>query len=421
MGESHARLLILLCALTFGCYFAAFMRLPVVPLYAKSLGIGTGQIGIINSAFFLMAALLSLPMGLLSDRWGRKRLAGAGMLLLALTAFSLSLCRSFPSLTLAYLMFGAATAAFGPTMMAFVAHISPASHLGRSYGWYTTAIFCGMSLGPGAGGFLAGKLGFVPVFWIAGGVLLLNLLLFQWRLPPEESRAEGGKPALLPTLAGLLHNRTLVGCWTVTMGACFGLGMFISFIPLHAQEQGLPVERIGLIFFVQGLCNALSRIPFGHLSDRVTDRGRLVVAGLLAFALSMVGFGASMTALHFILFAIVLGGGMGLAFTSIGALVAQSVTPGLRGVAMGGYNTCIYSGLMISSAVMGRVCEAIGFRNGFYLTAAGNLLLICVFLLSRKAASPIRRHQADRNGGKGHGQDLRKGVEAREKKTGSGG
>ena len=394
MGESHTRLLILLCSLTFGCYFAAFIRLPVVPLYAKSLGIATGRIGIINSAFFLMAAVLSLPMGLLSDRWGRKRLAGAGMLLLAGTAFSLSICRTFPALTLAYLMFGAGMAAFGPTMMAFVAHISPATHLGRSYGWYTTAIFCGMSLGPAAGGFLAGKLGYIPVFWIAGGVLLLNLSIFQWRLPADEPDSGGDKPDLLPTLKSLLQNRPLAGCWTVTLGACFGLGMFISFIPLHAREQGLAVERIGLIFFVQGLCNALSRIPFGHLSDRVADRGRLVIFGLLAFAFSMAGFGASRTAIHFIFFALVLGGGMGLAFTSIGALVARSVTPKLRGVAMGGYNTCIYSGMMISSAVMGQVCEAIGFRNGFFLTAGVNLLLIGAFILFMKGGAPARENSA---------------------------
>lgn len=119
----------------------------------------------------------------------------------------------------------------------------------------------------------------------------------------------------------------------------------------------------------------------------MADRGWLVILGLLAFALFMAGFGASRTALHFILFALVLGGGMGLAFTSIGALVAQSVTPEMRGVAMGGYNTCIYSGMMISSAVMGQVCEAVGFRNCFFLTAGVNLLLIGVFTLFMKGAA----------------------------------
>ncbi len=388
MGESHTRLLVLLCALTFGCYFAALIRLPVVPLYAKSLGIDTGRIGFINSAFFLMAAALSLPMGLLSDRWGRKRLAGAGMLILAVTAISLSICRTFPTLTLAYLMFGVGMAAFGPTMMAFVAHISPVTHLGRSYGWYTTAIFCGMSLGPAAGGILADRLGFIPAFWFAGGVLLLNLAIFLWRLPPSESPPARERMDLLKTLGKLMRNRPLVGCWAATLGGTFGLGMFTSFIPLHAQEQGLTADRIGLIFFAQGLCNALSRIPFGRWSDRVGNRAVLVIAGMAALAFAMIGFGASRNAVHFIVFAMVLGGAMALAFTSIGALVAQSVAPALRGMAMGGYNTCIYSGMMISSAVMGEVCEAIGFQKGFVLTAGVNLILIGVFVFLVKKESP---------------------------------
>ena len=387
---SHLRLLALLCALTFGCYLAAFIRLPVVPLYAKSLGIDTARIGVINAAFFLMAATLSLPMGWVSDRWGRKRLAGAGMLLLAVTAASLSLCRSFPSLTAAYLMLGAGMAAFGPTMMAFVAHISPVSHLGRSYGWYTTAIFCGMSLGPAAGGFLAERLGFIAAFWLAGGILLLNLMLFQWKVPEVKSSG-AAPPRLLPTLRKLIRNRPLVGCWAVTLGGCFGLGMFISFIPLHAHEQGLAVGRIGLIFFAQGLANALSRIPFGHLSDRVADRGYLVMAGLAALALSMIGFGGARSAVSFIGFGLLLGAAMGLAFTSIGALVAQSVPPDQRGVAMGGYNTCIYAGMMTSSAIMGEVCERIGFPNAFFLTAGLNLLLIGVFVRFRKELKPVRK------------------------------
>jgi predicted MFS family arabinose efflux permease len=231
-------------------------------------------------------------------------------------------------------------------------------------------------------------LGFIPAFWVAGGVLLMNLSVFQWRLPADEARSGMNQPALLPALRSLLENRPLVGCWTATLGGCFGLGMFTSFLPLHAPEQGLSVDGIGLIFFAQGLCNALSRIPFGRLSDGVADRSVLVMGGMTALALSLVGFGASRTAAGFIVFAIVLGGAMGLAFTSIGALVAQSVTPALRGVAMGGYNTCIYAGMMISSAVMGEVCERIGFRYGFFVAAGINLSLLGGFILSRRGTSP---------------------------------
>ena len=74
------------CGVTFGCYFAAFMRLPVVPLHAHALGVDTARIGVINAAFFLMAGLLSFPLGMATDRWGSKRLAAIGLLVLAVTS-----------------------------------------------------------------------------------------------------------------------------------------------------------------------------------------------------------------------------------------------------------------------------------------------------------------------------------------------
>ena len=142
--------MLICCGVTFGCYLGAFMRLPVVPLHAHSLGVDTGRIGVINAAFFLMAGLLSFPLGMASDRWGSKRMAAIGLLILAVTSGGLVACRTFVHFTLAYLMLGVGIAAFGPTMMTLVSVISPRSHLGRSYGWYTTALFCGMSLGPGS-------------------------------------------------------------------------------------------------------------------------------------------------------------------------------------------------------------------------------------------------------------------------------
>ena len=169
--------------------------------------------------------------------------------------------------------------------------------------------------------------------------------------------------------------------------------MFITFLPLHAQNQGLNVGQIGLVFAVQGVFNAISRIPFGHLSDRVAKRGNLVVVGLLGFSASMAGFAISVNASHFIWFATAFGVSMGLAFTSVGALIAEVVQPDTRGLAMGGYNTCIYFGMMLSSALMGGVIQVVGFEKGFILTAAINLLFVGFFYLLVKRFVP---QQADR-------------------------
>ncbi len=177
-----------------------------------------------------------------------------------------------------------------------------------------------------------------------------------------------------PTLKALFGNRPVMGCWLVTLGACFGLGMFMSFIPLHARAQGLDAGQIGLVFFAQGLANGLSRIPFGYLSDKVGRRSTLVIIGMVGFAVSLTGLGAAAHRIAFILWALASGASLGLAFTSVGALIAASVAANARGVAMGGYNTCIYFGMMISSLFMGAVIEVIGFKAGFYMTALVNLV-----------------------------------------------
>jgi len=392
MSPSWGMLMLIICGAAFGCYFASNMRLPVVPLYARSLGINTAQIGFINSAFFLMAGFLSLPLGFVSDRLGRKPLASLGLLIISGASFMLYFSNTFIQMMWSYLFIGLGYAAFGPTMMSLVADISPATHLGRSYGWYTTALYCGMSLGPAAGGYIAQASGFLPVFLISGVLMFLIFWIVIFFLPRTRSvlepRSKKTKPVTL--VRQLFKNRPLMGCWVITLGGCFGLGMFITFIPLHAKNNSLNVGQIGFVFFVQGLVNALSRIPLGYLSDKVVDRKILVVLGMIGFAAAMAGFGISRTLAHFVVCAITLGASMGLAFTSIGALIAETVDPESRGVAMGGYNTCIYLGMMLSSTLMGTVILMIGFEYVFYLTAVLNLLLIGVFYLFMKDFTPIR-------------------------------
>lgn len=372
------------CVVTLGFYTASYMRIPIVPLYAKALGIGTSTIGLINSVFFFTSGCLSFPSGLLSDRLGRKRIAVVGTIIITLTAFSLPLARTAGSLMVIYFFFGVGMSAYGPTMMGYVADVSPVSHLGRSYGWYTTALYTGMSMGPAVGGWIAGRYSYTEVFVFSGiitAVLILALLFLLPFAPTPEEHDREAVPKMIESAGEVFRNRPLWACWIVTLGLCFGLGMFITFIPLHARHAAIPVTAIGMIFFVQGGANALSRIPFGHWSDRTSDRSRLVVVGGAGIIASMLGFGASTSLWQFLLFAVVLGGGLALAFTSVGALIAVAVPPHSRGLAMGGYNTCIYFGIMLASATMGTVIEKTSYRAAFWSSALVITLFVSVFIL----------------------------------------
>ena len=377
--------LISLCLIGFVCFFASYMRMPILPLFAVSIGADPAEVGLINASFMLTAGLLSIPFGLLSDRIGRRLPVAAGLLALACSSFLVALSRSPLQMAGAYLVFGAGLAAFAPTMMSIIADSAPAGRLAQSYGLYTTAVYSAMTFGPAAGGFIAAHAGLRQVFLISGSILALLFLAVPFLLPI--AHAAGHRGSIIAALPSLARNRPLVASLVMTLGSCFGFGMFVTFLPLHAGSIGLGPGRIGVIFAVQALVNALSRLPFGRLGDTSTDRGLLAAAGFALLAAGIAPLGLFTTLLPEAGCAAVIGIGMAIGFTTLGAILADSVQPTLRGLAMGMYNSCIYFGMMMSAAVMGPVVRRAGFGAGFLLgggVTAGATLVF--FLLCRKKA-----------------------------------
>ncbi|MFH1980400.1 MAG: MFS transporter [Pseudomonadota bacterium] len=379
--RSFATLLTICCLVTFACYFAVSMRLPVVPLHAKGFGVTTSQIGVINAVFYLMAGLLAVPSGAMSDIFGRKRLAIGGSVILCIGMLLLYVGHSFVQLAGIYLLLGVGIAAFGPTMMSWVAEISPVTHLGRAYGWYTTALFCGLGLGPAAGGAMGAWVGFPAVFLAGAALVAINIWPLQQLLPRRSkvtvSRKE--RPRWKDTARQVLANRPLIGCWTAALGANIIAGVFFTFLPLLAHHRGLSVGEIGIVFLVQSVTNALSRIPFGALSDRFGRSHHQALAGIVLVTFAIAGFAPATTFIQFLLAAFGLGVSLAVAFTSIGALIAETAAPAVRGLAMGGYNSSIYFGLMAGSMGIGPLIEAAGFGQGFLWAGAINIPFVAAY------------------------------------------
>lgn len=391
---SYRSLLLISCAVCFGCYSGAYMRIPILPLFARSLGADNLQVGIITSSFMLAAGLLCLPLGIMSDRLGRKRLILSGLLVSAIGSLLLGFCRTPLQMMGVYVLSGAGIAAFAPTMMSFVTDISPKTHLGRSYGWYTMAMYGGMSLGPAMGGFAGQFFSFEWVFGISGIIAFVMFWIVVGCLPRRKNPSHHNgvvRRGSRTIFRELLRNRALLACWLVTLISCFGLGVFVTFVSLHASDKGVGVGQIGLIFGTQALVNAVCRIPFGHLSDRVRDRSKLVLSGLLGYSAAIAGIGLSGSLPYFLASAFLMGISMGVAFTAVGALISEVVPADSRGLAMGGYNTSIYIGMMLSGLVMGFVTRELGFQAGFLITALLNAVGAVSFGLLFRAVSVGKR------------------------------
>jgi MFS family permease len=371
---------LLVCLIGFTTFFSSYLRIPVMPLFAATLGAGPLQIGTINGAFMLTAGLLSIPAGLIADRTGRKLPIIAGIIATAASSLLVTICHHPWHMIAAYILFGAGLAAFAPGMLSLVADVMPSDRLGQAYGWYTTAIYAAMTLGPATGGYLAKSLGLRQVFFVSAGLLIVVTLLALFTLPKGAPRHKSDVQLVFLNGIELLRNRCLRACLLATIVSCAGFGVFLTFLPLYATQFGYDPAQVGLVFAAQAVTNVLGRVPIGKLADSC-DRRLLVTVGLVCLALSLILLGQVVLLSHLIGCAVIMGVGMALTFTAIGALIAERIPATQRGLAMGMYSSCIYLGMMCGATVMGIALKQIGFPLGF-AAAGGSALLALLFFLS---------------------------------------
>ncbi len=369
---------LLLCLIGFAAFFSSYLRIPVMPLFAATLGADPAQVGSINGAFMLTAGLLSIPGGLIADRTGRKVPIVAGIAAVAASSLLVAQCRHPGQMAVAYVLFGAGLAAFAPGMLSLVADAIPSDRLGLAYGWYTTSTYIAMTLGPASGGFLAKALGLRQVFVVSGALSAAVALSAFLSLPKDPPRHRTELHLLLGGSVGLLRNRRLLACLLATAGSCIGFGVFLTFLPLYASLHGHGPVQVGLVFAAQAVTNVVGRVPIGNLADRC-DRRRITAAGLIFLTVALTLFG-QVTQLALLLgCAVVMGVGMALTFTTIGAMIADQTPAAQRGLAMGMYNSCIYLGMMCGATVMGLALKRIGYPLGFAAAGGVNLAALTLF------------------------------------------
>lgn len=371
---------LLLCLIGSATFFSSYLRIPVLPLFAASLGAGPAQVGMINGAFMVTAGILSIPAGLLVDRLGRTKPVIGGILATAVSSLLVTQCSSPLQMAAAYLLFGAGLAAFAPAMLSLVADVTPPERLGRAYGWYTTAIYVAMTIGPATGGYLAKTVGLRNVFFVSGCMLTIMALLALPTLPRTAPRHKTELHTALAASLSLLHNRPLRACLLATIGSCIGFGLFLSFLPLFAASHGLDPGQVGLVFAAQAITNVVGRVPIGMLADRL-DRRLLVAAGLFCLALALPAQGQTVQFFWMVACAVGMGIGMAFTFTAIGALIAEQVPTAQRGLAMRMYNSCIYLGMMAGSTAMGVAFKWVDYPAGFAAAGVIALLTMLLFLL----------------------------------------
>lgn len=387
-----ARSFFYLCTLGVFCFISYnLVRMPVLSLFAESLGAGPERIGLIVSVSTITGVLLKLPSGALSDIYGRKMLLRIGVVAFGLPPFIYPFISDLNALTALRFVHGLATAIFAPSALATVADLYK-ERRGAALGTYTACTQSGSLLGPFLGGWLAYTAGFSTAFVTAGVFGCIAILIFfslHLDEPPPRVRERGLAPVMAEMGKGFLavaRNRKVLITSSTDAAKMVANGALMAFLPLYGLSVGLNAGQVGLLFSVQAVTSFLSKPVMGRVSDRV-GRQPLILAGLLICAVTFI----SMPHVGSFALLLVLSSGFGfgeaVVSSSSAALVADSSEFKRLGAGMGMQGTVMDIGHASGPLLAGLLIAHVSYQGAFAVIAGLQILAAIAFWATMRTLS----------------------------------
>jgi DHA1 family multidrug resistance protein-like MFS transporter len=280
-----------------------------LPFYVRdALGQPGATLGLLASVFLVVEMALKMPFGQLSDRYGRRLFASAGLALLVVSplvilAVPTELLIAAPALILVLLiplraLDGVGAAALWPPLFAAVPDNVPSERRGVAMSVVNTAYLAGLALGPTLGGFamhlarwLGGPEGVVSKAPFAlTAVAAIAAAVVARTLPGErpnhkDTKAQRERPEG-ETRANLAVRR-IAPIMLISFCEMFAVGTLGPFMALYINEvTGIAPSNVGLLLLVLFIPAGVLGIPVGHLADR-WPRYRVVQAAFWTAAVGM--------------------------------------------------------------------------------------------------------------------------------------
>lgn len=369
---------------------------PTFSLYAQELGASLTLIGALSSVTGLTRIFASMPIGVLSDRIGRKTVVTMGMLLFSASAVLYALAPNASWLFPGRILGGLAMVCTFFLGVAYVGDIVEPEERGLAFGLYASSMGLGFTVGPLLGAAIAVRHSVEASYLFAALLTLIGAGvaargMVRIRASPGASQA---RRRVLPWAGAgeMLRNRGLLAgsLGNLMMSMSFG-GAIANFFPVYASQLLVSQAAISSMFSARAFGSTLSRLPTGAITSRLSSR--IVMYAALVLAMVALLFMAQTQSRALLAGLLAMEGvAFGTFLTAGQVFISENCTPATRGAAVGMYSTAGSLGSTVSAFVLGLIADLWGVQNVFRLTGVllfGGLLLM-TYLTTRKEEAQVR-------------------------------
>jgi MFS family permease len=402
-------------ALTFGLMLSDYLSRQVIgavmPALKLEWSLLDSQLAMLVSVVSLVVGVLTIPISLVADRWGRVKSITLMAFVWCLATVACGLAQSHGQLLWARAFVGLGEAAYGAAGAALLAHVFPARQRAAVLGAFLSAGLFGSVLGVVLGGAVAAQSGWRMAFFVVGAPGLVLALIYPFvvrdyktvALPVEGQRDAAPKRLGFARIAREVFAARSGNFAYLASGLQMAMpAMLIAWLPTYfVRFYGMDVKKAALMAGVAVLASGIGMIFGGGLADRLSARHprrrALVPAAysvltavilIAAFALPPGPLGLGLIFLG-ALFAAAQGG-------CSGAIVCDVTHPGVRATVTATIalaNNLI--GLAPGPLIVGVLSDLLGLKLALTLTPVMALAAAIFFVLaSRSYEADAARNRA---------------------------
>ena len=369
-----------------------FMIMPVFAIYGQELtGYSPLWVGLAIGAYGLTQALLQIPAGMLSDKFGRRPIIFAGLIIFALGSLVAAYSDTIYGVTAGRALQGAG--AIASAILALAADVTREEQRTKAMGMIGVSIGLAFAVALVAGPVLAPIIGLQGLFFITAAGALTGIAVVHFMVPHVVSKAPRGETIAIPALLGkLAKNPQLLR---------LDLGIFILHLALTATFVALPLQLQNMqlsaeihwhLYLPALLISFLLIIPMLIIAARKDMNRQFYLFAILLMAASLVAMALISQSLILMFICMLL---YFTAFNfleaSLPAFISMLSPAGAKGSAMGIYSTYQFLGAFFGGVMGGLSYKLLG-SSGLFLCLAGLMLLWLFISWGMHNPSKIRTH-----------------------------
>ena len=336
--------------------FGMFIMLPVLALHVQALPGGHDYtlVGIALGAYGLTQALLQVPFGYASDRFGRKPAIVVGLLVFALGSFVAAWAPDIGWTIAGRMLQGAG--AISAAVMALAADVTRDDVRTRAMAVIGVTIGATFAVSLVSGPLLQQAIGVPGIFTLTGILALAGIALVAWRIPagaqPIERRPSTSRG--FAEVAGAFANRQLARLNYGIFALHAVLMALFVVVPFGLRDAGLAPAQHWQVYLIVLAIAFVLLLPALRFVDQPVCGKWIFNAGVLTLAIGQALLAVAGTSLALLVGGlIVFFAAFCLLEAALPSLVSKFAPAHLRGTAVGVYSSLQFLGAFAGGAVGG--------------------------------------------------------------------